>query len=98
MFAAGTTDFTPIHSTRDMLLILSMSFCGGFGVVCLMYAFRNAPASLLAPFSYFGILSAFSLGWIIFDEFPIDTLFPGIVFIVLSGFTILWREQRGKAT
>jgi len=98
VFAAGTTDFTPIHSVQDMLLILSMSFCGGFGVVCLMYAFRNAPASVLAPFSYFGIISAFSLGWIIFNEFPIDTLFPGILFIVLSGLTILWREQRGKAS
>ena len=64
------------------------------GVVFLMYAFRNAPAAVLAPFSYFGILTAFCFGWFIFGEFPVDTLFPGILFIVVSGMTIIWREQR----
>ena len=29
-------------------------------------------------------------------EFPIDTLFPGILLIVISGLTIIWREQRNK--
>ena len=51
--ALGMTDFSPIHSYFDILIILSMSFLGGFGVVFLMYAFRNAPSSVLAPFSYF---------------------------------------------
>ena len=72
LLATGTTDFSPIQSMSDALLILSMSLCGGFGVVFLMYAFRQAPASVLAPFSYFGILTAFGLGWIVFDELPLD--------------------------
>lgn len=97
VLAAGTVEFTPIQSVQDGLLILSLSICGGFGVVFLMYAFRNAPASVLAPFSYFGILTAFFFGWIFFGEFPIDTLFPGIVLIVVSGLTIIWREQKRKA-
>lgn len=94
--AAGTAEFTPIQSLLDGFLIFSMSICGGFGVVFLMYAFRNAPAAVLAPFSYFGIITAFCFGWFIFGEFPIETLFPGILFIVASGLTILWREQQGK--
>ena len=97
LLAIGTTDFSPIQSISDALLIFSMSLCGGFGVVFLMYAFRQAPASVLAPFSYFGILTAFGLGWIIFDELPIDKLFPGVILIVLSGLTILWREERNKS-
>ena len=96
LLATGTTDFSPIQSMSDALLILSMSLCGGFGVVFLMYAFRQAPASVLAPFSYFGILTAFSLGWIVFDELPLDKLFPGVILIILSGLTILWREERNK--
>ncbi|MDC0652839.1 DMT family transporter [Planktomarina temperata] len=94
--AIGTTDFSPIQSMSDALLIFSMSLCGGFGVVFLMYAFRQAPASVLAPFSYFGILTAFGLGWIVFDELPLDKLFPGVILIILSGLTILWREERNK--
>ncbi|MDB2689937.1 DMT family transporter [Planktomarina temperata] len=96
LLATGTIDFSPIQSMSDALLILSMSLCGGFGVVFLMYAFRQAPASVLAPFSYFGILTAFGLGWIVFDELPLDKLFPGVILIILSGLTILWREERNK--
>ena len=96
LLATGTTDFSPIQSMSDALLIFSMSLCGGFGVVFLMYAFRQAPASVLAPFSHFGILTAFGLGWIVFDELPLDKLFPGVILIILSGLTILWREERNK--
>ncbi|MDA8891418.1 DMT family transporter [Planktomarina temperata] len=96
LLATGTTDFSPIQSMSDALLIFSMSLCGGFGVVFLMYAFRQAPASVLAPFSYFGILTAFGLGWIVFDELPLDKLFPGVILIILSGLTIIWREEKNK--
>ena len=94
IMALGTTEFSPSASTSDALLILSMSICGGFGVVFLMYAFRNAPASVLAPFSYFGILTSFGFGWLFFAEFPVDKLFHGVVLIITSGLTILWREGR----
>ena len=96
IFAAITTELTPIQSYGDAALILSMSICGGFGVVFLMYAFRHAPSSVLAPFSYFGLITAFAFGWFIFGEFPINTLFPGVILIIVSGLTILWREQRLK--
>ena len=96
LLATGTTDFSPIQSISDALLIFSMSLCGGFGVVFLIYAFLQAPASVLAPFSYFGILTAFGLGWIVFDELPLDKLFPGVILIILSGLTILLREERNK--
>jgi drug/metabolite transporter (DMT)-like permease len=97
VLAAGSTTLTPIQSFTDAALIFSMSICGGFGVVFLMYAFRNAPASVLAPFSYFGILTAFGFGWVIFGEFPVDKLFPGVILIIVSGLTILWRENRQKS-
>ncbi len=96
ILAIGTTDFSPIYSYKDFLIILSMSFFGGFGVVFLMSGFRKAPSSVLAPFSYFGILNAFVLGWIFFGEFPIQRLFPGVIFIIASGLMIIWRERYAK--
>tara|TARA_B100000212_G_scaffold46030_1_gene29731 strand:+ start:3533 stop:4408 length:876 start_codon:yes stop_codon:yes gene_type:complete len=92
--AFGSISFTPIKSLIDGILITSMAVCGGFGVVFLMYAFRNAPSALLAPFSYFGILTSFLIGWIVFNEFPVDTLFPGVLLILISGFVIIWRENK----
>ena len=94
VLAFGSISFTPIKSLIDAILITSMAVCGGFGVVFLMYAFRNAPSALLAPFSYFGILTSFLIGWIVFDEFPVDTLFPGVLLILISGFVIIWRENK----
>ena len=94
VLAFGSISFTPIKSLIDAILIMSMAVCGGFGVVFLMYAFRNAPSALLAPFSYFGILTSFLIGWIVFDEFPVDTLFPGVLLILISGFVIIWRENQ----
>ena len=96
LLATGTTDFSPIQSMSDALLILSMSLCGGFGVVFLMYAFRQAPASVLAPFSYFGILTAFGLGWIVFDELPLDKLFPGVILIILSGLKFFGAKKETR--
>ena len=93
ILAFGTTTFTPIYDYTDILIILSMSLFGGFGVVFLMYAFRNAPSSVLAPFSYFGVINAFLLGWIFFGEFPVKKLFPGIILVVASGLIIIWRER-----
>ena len=95
-FALFTNSFSPILSLFDAGLILSMSICGGFGVIFLMIAYRQADATVLAPFSYFGILSAFFFGWLLFGELPIDKLFPGVILIIGSGLLILWREQRAK--
>jgi len=58
-----------------------------------MYAFRNAPSYVLAPFSYFGILNSF-FSWIFFGEFPIQRLFPGALLIIFSGLIIVWRERQ----
>ena len=96
ILAVATIEFSPIRSNLDVLIIFSMSCCGGFGVVFWMYAFRNAPSSVLAPFSYFGILNAFLLGWIFFGELPLQKLFPGVLLILFSGLIIVWRERKAN--
>ena len=96
LYASLSITFTPIQNYSDAILVLSMSFCGGFGVVCLMIAYRAAESSAIAPFNYFGIVSAFVLGWVAFGEFPLDILFPGVLFIVTAGLVIIWREKINK--
>ena len=89
--AVWITDWT------DLGLIVLMGCCGGCGVLCLTYAYRMASPSILAPFEYTGILFAFLLGWIVFQEAPFETLFPGVLLIVGAGLLIVWRERRTKA-
>ena len=94
--AAVSTEFTPIASLHDAGLIFAMAMLGGVGVLFLMLAYRNGAPSMLAPFGYFGILTAFAMGWLFFGEAPVETLFPGVLLIVAAGGLIIWRENRGK--
>jgi len=67
---------------------------GGFGVYLLTLAYRRTSASLLAPFEYFGVLTALAVGWIVFGEWPVERIFPGVLFIVGAGLVIILRERR----
>ena len=93
VFALLTDGFTAPHSFADVALIVAMGTSGGVGVVCLVGAYRLASPPTLAPLEYFGILYAFLLGWLIFDEAPVDRLFPGVLLIVGAGLVIAWRQR-----
>ena len=89
-----TTEFAGIETLQDASLIIIMGLMGGCGVICMLISVRLAEPSLLAPFNYFGLISAFTMGWIIFGEAPIERLFPGVLLIVCGGALVLWRESR----
>ncbi|MEZ5715147.1 MAG: EamA family transporter [Paracoccaceae bacterium] len=94
VLALFTTEFSPIQSWGDAGLIFSMGVLGGVGVLLMMLAYRSAAPSLLAPFGYFAVLSAFFWGWLFFGEAPVDKLFPGVLLIIGGGALIMWRENR----
>lgn len=89
----STVEPVAIASWADAGLILAMGCSGGIGVLFLIFAYRRATPSTLAPFEYTGILIAFWLGWVFFDEAPVGVLFPGVLFIVGAGLLIVWRER-----
>ncbi|SFB48528.1 EamA domain-containing membrane protein RarD [Rhizobium sp. NFR07] len=59
-----------------------------------VYAYRAAPASVLAPIQYFEIISATLFGWLVFGDFPDPIKWLGISIIIGSGLYIIWRERR----
>jgi drug/metabolite transporter (DMT)-like permease len=59
-----------------------------------VYAYRAAPASVLAPIQYFEIVSATLFGWLVFGDFPDPVKWLGISIIIGSGLYIIWRERR----
>lgn len=86
--------FSPIDSTSDMLWIIAMGGFGGSAVLLIVVSYRMTEQSNLAPFSYFGIPIAFVLGWVFFDETPVNDLFPGALLIIAGGLLIIWRQRR----
>lgn len=63
-----------------------------------VYAYRAAPASVIAPLQYFEIVSATLFGWLVFGDFPDPVKWVGISIIIGSGLYIIWRERRVAST
>lgn len=99
VIVVATGGYTPVQSAHDWTWIFIMGIFGGVAVLALIAAYRTAAPSSIAPFEYFGIPFSFLIGWVIFDEAPIDTLMPGALFIAGGGLLIFWRERvRGERT
>ena len=86
--------WTPFKSIEDLLLILIMGLIGGTGTLLIIYGARKAELSKITPFDYIEIFFALILGWVFFEEWPIDSLFPGVLFIIAGGLIIIWRQKK----
>jgi drug/metabolite transporter (DMT)-like permease len=73
-------------------VLLSLGVTGGVGHLLQIQAYRLAPASVLAPFMYTQIISATTIGWLIWGDFPDTISWFGIGIICASGAGIAWFE------
>lgn len=78
----------------NWVVMLSTGVSGGLGHLLQIGAYRNAPASTLSPFIYLQIISATSVGWLIWGHFPDALTWLGIAIICGSGIGIGWLEWR----
>lgn len=81
---------TPLQA----LLLASMGVYGGLGHYLFTAAFRDAPASLLAPMSYLQLVWAVLLGWLVFNQIPDAIGLLGIGIIGASGVIVALRSRR----
>ena len=79
------------------LWLVGVGFFAALSGILAVYAYRVAPASVLAPLQYFEIVSATLFGWLVFGDFPDAVKWLGISIIVGSGLYIIWRERRVAA-
>lgn len=81
---------------KRWLLLLSTGVTGGVGHLLQIQAYRHAPASLLSPFVYLQIISATTLGWLVWNQFPDAITWVGIGVICASGIGITLYELRAR--
>lgn len=87
----------PSPAQLGLALVLGVLASSGQWLVVL--AFRHAPASLLAPYSYAQLLSATFYGWLIFHAWPDQWTLTGALVIVASGlYTAHHEALRGPPT
>jgi len=99
--ALVTTLFVPFHwqwpGATDWLLLIATGLLGGVGHLFLIQAFRRAPASVAAPFSYSSLIWAALFGWFFFAEWPDTWTWLGAALIIGSGLYIFHRERQHRS-
>ncbi len=79
---------------RELALLIGAGLLGGVGQILLTSSYREADASLVAPFDYASMLFALAIGWFVFAEMPSLTMLLGAALIILAGILIILRERR----
>ncbi|GAB5468929.1 MAG: DMT family transporter [Rhodospirillales bacterium] len=81
---------------QDLLLFFAMGTLGGLGLLTLTTAYRNAPASVIAPLEYSALIWAVLFGWIGWRVFPEPSVWYGAIIVAGAGFYIAQRESSLK--
>ena len=77
----------------DWFWLVVLGLLGGMGQVLVTRAWRHAPAAILAPFDYGGIVLVMIYGYFWFHEQPSWTVWLGLPLVIASGLYILQRER-----
>ena len=73
-------------------LLCALGLIATVGHILVVYAFKYAPVSVLAPFQYVEIIGSTVLGFLLFGDFPDGATWVGILIIVGSGIYVFHRE------
>lgn len=80
----------------ELLLFASLGLYGGLGHFLFTKAYRFADASILAPMTYFQLVWAGLLGWLIFRHVPDAWSMVGMAVIAASGLMIALKPAQQK--
>lgn len=80
-------------SAREAALLVGAGLLGGLGQILLTTSYREADASVVAPFDYASMIFALLIGWFIFDEAPTAMMLLGAGLVVSAGIAIILRER-----
>ncbi|HEY0131432.1 MAG TPA: DMT family transporter [Allosphingosinicella sp.] len=83
----------PAPDAFRILLFLSLGVYGGLGHFLFTAAYRHAPASILAPMTYFQLVWAALLGWLVFGHVPDGASAAGMAVIAASGLAIALKPR-----
>jgi drug/metabolite transporter (DMT)-like permease len=85
-----------LPTPRELALCLLIGVAASLGQAMVVFGYRSAPASLLAPFSYLQLIWSTALGYIVFDGRPGPATILGATIIAASGLYTAHRERRAK--
>ncbi len=78
----------------ETVILVLAGLLGGVGQILLTSSYREADASLVAPFDYASMIFALGIGYFVFAEVPTWPMLGGAALIVSAGILIIWRERK----
>ena len=83
-----------VPSAQQAVLLVGAGLLGGVGQIFLTSSYREADASVVAPFDYASMIFALGIGYFVFAEVPTLTMLIGAAVVVTAGCLIIWRERQ----
>ena len=83
-----------VPSATEAALLVTSGLLGGVGQIFLTSSYREADASVVAPFDYASMIFALGIGYFVFAEVPTGTMLIGAAVVVFAGCMIIWRERQ----
>ncbi|MCQ4167510.1 DMT family transporter [Tahibacter harae] len=80
--------------SEHFLLLAGIGVSGAIGQYCVTEAFRDTPASVVAPLEYTALVWALALDWLLLHTFPAPLTLLGAGIIVASGLYLIRSEGR----
>ena len=94
----GSEVIDPVMPDTQSLVFMScVGIAAALSGILGAYAYRAAPASVLAPLQYFEIVSAAIVAYFVFGDFPDALKWLGIVIIIASGMFIILKGGERSA-
>jgi drug/metabolite transporter (DMT)-like permease len=83
-----------VPSNSELIWMIAVGFLGGIGQLLITESYRHAPASVVAPFAYSGMIYSIVIGYVWFGEVPTTAVLVGAAIVIGAGLFVIWREHR----
>lgn len=84
-----------VPGVRDSGIIAALALLGTLGQLLMTRAYASAPAGIVGPLGYTGVLFATGFGWAIWQERPDLATVTGTLAIVAAGLLVMLPARRG---
>lgn len=81
------------QGTANWFAFIAIGFWGWAGHQLATVALRFAPASVVAPFTYFQIVPMVFAGYLLFGDQPDFWVYVGAIIVIVSGLFVLYRQH-----
>jgi drug/metabolite transporter (DMT)-like permease len=78
----------------DIWFIIALGVVGAVAQMCMIEAFRAAPASVIAPFEYSALFWGICIDWVVWQALPTLRVLAGGGIVIGCGLYIIWRERQ----